>query len=281
MKNYKEYTISSEPFNVDLLSGILWELEILGLNEFDNFLTIFVYEDSDITQDIIKEKLKSLVVEKLIDSYLITEKTLESKNWNEEYEKNINVIEVSDKIIIRPTFKSYESKENQIEVLIDPKMSFGTGEHQTTKLMLQLLEENIKIGNTVLDVGSGTAVLGITASKLGASKVIAVDNDEWCYINGKENVEKNSVNNVEVLLGTINDVNESDFDLILANINTHILIEIKQELYNKLNSSGLLILSGILHTDLEEIKRQFAQIGLTALFHRQQDEWIGIILNKA
>jgi len=280
MQNYIQFEITSIPFNIDLLSGALWELEILGLNENDNYITVSVYENSKVTEARIKDQLNNLIKENLIKSYTVKENVLENRNWNEEWEKKINVIEVSDRIVIKPSFRDFKAKENQIVIIIDPKMSFGTGEHQTTRLMLQLLEKHLQIGDKVLDVGSGTSVLGIAASKLGADKVISVDNDEWCYINSKENVERNNVLNIDVKHGTIQDVEETEFDLVLANINRNVLMEIKQNLFNKIKRSKLLILSGILEEDLEEIKRQYAQMGLTALEYKQLDEWIVIVFKK-
>ncbi len=280
MKNYKEYTISTFPFNVDLLSGALWQLKILGINEYEKYLKVFVNEDFDITNNAINSVLEKLKKENLIQTYNVTEDTLESKNWNEEWEKKINVVEVTDKIVIKPSFREYKPKENQIVITIDPKMSFGTGEHETTKIMLILLEEYVIKGAKVLDVGSGTSILGIAASKLGAKSVLSVDNDEWCYVNGKENVEKNNVSNVKVMYGIINDVKESNFNLVLANINKNVLLEIKEELFNKCSNQGIIILSGILKSNEDEIKRQFTQLGLTALKIHQINEWIGIVLQK-
>ncbi len=280
MQNYKQYEISSTPFNVDLLSGLLWELDILGINENDNSLIISANTESDVDLDKVRNLLSSLVKENLIETFEVSESLLESKNWNEEWEKKINVIKVSDKIVIKPSFRKYQAVKDEIILVIDPKMSFGTGEHQTTKIVLQLLEKYIKANDKVLDVGSGTALLGIAASKLGANSVIAVDNDEWCYINGKENAERNEIDNIDIVMGTIDDVTESGFDLVLANININVLIEIKESLFKKVKPSGNLILSGILNSDLKEIKRQFTGLGLTALEFHQIDEWIGIVLNK-
>lgn len=281
MQNYKQYEISSKPFNIDLLSGLLWELDILGINENDKSLIISTNIESNINLDKVKNLLNILVTENLIESFEVLESLLENKNWNEEWEKKINVIKVSDNIVIKPSFRKYEPSENELVLVIDPKMSFGTGEHQTTKIVLQLLEKYIKIDDKVLDVGSGTALLGIAASKLGASYVVAVDNDEWCFINGKENAQRNEVEDIDIIMGTINDVNTKDFNLVLANINRNILIEIKESLFAKVKLNGKIILSGILKTDLEEIKRQFTELGLTALEIHQIDEWIGIVLDKA
>jgi ribosomal protein L11 methyltransferase len=280
MQNFKQFEISSNPFNVDLLSGLLWELDILGINENDKSLVISANSESDVNLKRVRDLVNTLVMENLIESFEVSESLLEGKNWNEDWEKKLNIIKVTDRIVIKPSSRNYEARKGEIILIIDPKMSFGTGEHQTTKIVLQLLEKYIYVKDKVLDVGSGTALLGIAASKFGASRVVAVDNDEWCYINGKENAERNNVDNIEIVLGTIDEVVESEFDLILANINRNVLLEIRESLYNKLKQGGKLILSGILDTDLDEIKRQLTSLGLTALKIHQIDEWIGIVLIK-
>jgi ribosomal protein L11 methyltransferase len=280
MKNYKQFTIKSDPFNVDLLSGNLWNLEILGINEYDNFLTVFVFEDSELNIEAIEESLNELKKQNLINSFSVSFEKLESKNWNEEWESKINIIEISENLVIKPSFKDYDAKPNQTIITIDPKMSFGTGEHQTTKIMLQLLEKYVPNVKRVLDLGSGTGVLGIAASKLGAEKVICIDNDEWCYLNAKENVEKNNAVNVEIINGELKDLKNVKFDLVLANINKHILQEIFSEIKNVCTPNGILILSGLLESDYDEIKRQYIQIGFTALEFLQKDEWIGIVFKN-
>jgi ribosomal protein L11 methyltransferase len=280
MNNYKEFKITTQPFNSEILSSVLWQLELLGINEYDNYLTIFTNEDSEITTDNIAKILSKLKEENLIDSFSIEEDILPNKNWNEEWEKKVNVVEISDKIVIKPSFKTYKGKENQIIIEIDPKMSFGTGEHATTKMVLLLLEKHFMKDAKVLDIGSGTAVLSIAASKLGAKEVIAIDNDEWCFINGNENIERNNLNNVKVLHSTIDNLDENNFDLILANINKNVLLDIKKSISEKCKNNGTVILSGILETDELEIKRQFAQVGLTAFDQKQIDEWIGIVFKK-
>ena len=280
MKDYKQFIIKADPFIPDILSGALWQLDILGINEFDNYLCLSVYEDSDINTKVIEKVLSELKEQNLINKYSVQFEKLENKNWNAEWEKKIKVIEVSDRIVIKPTFKEYQKKENQIVITIDPKMSFGTGEHHTTKIMLKLIEKYISINDKVLDLGSGTGVLGIAASKLGAKNVVCLDNDEWCYINGKENVERNNVKNVEVILGEISKINKDKFDLILANINKNILLDVKESIFNACSKSGKIILSGLLKTDRQEIERQYIQLGLTALQSLQKDEWIGLVFQN-
>jgi len=281
MENYRQYEITTNPFNADLLSGILWELEILGLNENENSLTISVNESSNVDSEKVKTLLYSIVKEHIIESFNLKEVYLENKNWNHEWESKINIIEVTERIVVKPSFREYDPKKDQIVIVIDPKMSFGTGEHQTTRIMLQLLEKFVRKNDSILDVGSGTSLLGIAASKLGSGNIVSVDNDEWCFINGQENAEKNEIKNIKFILGTIDDINEKEFDLVLANINKNVLIEIKEKLFEKVKQKGILILSGIMDTDLEEIKRQFTQIGFTAIEFHKIDEWIGVVLKKS
>ena len=281
MKKYKEFTITAEPFNPEILSSILWELEITGINEEVNCLKVFAEPNSDVNQDRVSFFLKKLQNEKLLLNFTVEENILEEKNWNEEWERSINVIEVSDKIVIKPTFRNYDEKPGQIIISIDPKMSFGTGEHQTTKLMLRLIEKYVKPGMKVLDVGSGTGVLAIAAVRLGAGSAVAVDNDDWCLQNGKENIDLNNVaDNIDVRLGIVQDVPEKDFHLILANIQKNVLMEISGELKNRLAENGILILSGLLLSDENDIKEGYQNLGLKMIDKQQMGEWIAVVFAK-
>ncbi|MFH2029116.1 MAG: 50S ribosomal protein L11 methyltransferase [Bacteroidota bacterium] len=278
MKNYKQFNITFRPFLPDLVSGLLWELDILGINEEDNFLYVFGSEDSGVSIEQIEKVLASLQRENLIETFSMESLILAYRNWNEEWEKKVNVIQVSDRIVIKPTFRSYDAKENQIVITIDPKMSFGTGEHQTTKIMLQLLEKFTSNGDAVLDVGSGTGVLAIASVLLGAAKAVAVDNDEWCLDNGIENIKLNSVEDkVHAVLGELSDISESGFDLIAANINKHILPDIVHELRNKIRKSGKLLLSGLLVQDELDIKEAYSTAGFKHIETVKMDEWIGLV----
>ena len=162
MKTYKEFKVTTDPFEVDTVSGMLWQLDIDGINEFDDFLTVFVNENKSVLKKDIDDVLNELIHQKLINSFTVEESVIEDRNWNEEYEKKVRVIEVTDRIVIKPSFKEYTFKPGQIIITIDPKMSFGTGEHATTKLVIQLIDKYVKGGEKVLDVGSGTGVLAIS-----------------------------------------------------------------------------------------------------------------------
>jgi ribosomal protein L11 methyltransferase len=281
MKKYKEFTITADPFNAEILSSILWELEITGINEEVNCLKVFADESTNLNPDIISSFLKKLQNEKLLFNFAVEENILEEKNWNEEWERSINVIEVSDKIIIKPTFRDYEPKPGQVIISIDPKMSFGTGEHPTTKLMLLYIEKYVEPGIKVLDIGSGTGVLAIASVKLGAKSAVAIDNDEWCLGNGKENVELNNVSDkIDIKLGIVQDIQERDFNLILANIQKNVLMEISSELVNRLEEKGTLILSGLLESDEYSIRTEYEKHGLRMIDKQEMGEWIAVVLKR-
>ena len=278
MKNYKEFIVSSKPFNVDLLSGYLWNLEIAGIQEMDNYLIVNSLEENNISKNDVENLLNNLIKENLMESFSIDEKTYEDQNWNEEWEKTINVIHVSDKIVIKPTFKEFTPTKNQIVIEIVPKMSFGTGEHQTTKLVLLALEKYAAPGIKTIDVGSGTGILAIASVLLGGKSAIAIDNDEWCLINGNENTELNNVTDkVEVRNCEIKDVTETSFDFVLANINKNVLMNINEDLYKKIKPGGKLVLSGILDIDKHDIKKSYSLPNLKVVDKLQLDEWIALI----
>ncbi len=219
-KSYKEFLITSEPLNAEILSSVLWELNIDGISEEINCIKVFT-QDQSITEDEIKNALEELRKNNLIRTYDVQENVLYEKNWNEEWEKSREVLHITDKIVIKPTFKEYVSGKDEIVITLDPKMSFGTGDHATTKICVKFLEKYLQPNSNVLDVGSGTAILSIVAAKLGASKVIAFDIDEWSLLNGKENVKLNLVDNiVDVRMCELKDIAERNFDLIISKYST-------------------------------------------------------------
>ena len=279
LKQYKEFKIKTIPFNPDILSGFLWELDISGINEEENALKIFTDGDSPVTKEALINQLKKLVENNVIKSFDIDEQNHEYKNWNEEWENGLNVIEVSDNIIIKPSFKDYKNETGKTVITIDPKMSFGTGEHQTTKLMIQLLENYFERGMKVLDVGTGTGILSIAAVKLGADSVIAIDNDEWCLENIQENFRINNVSGkIGIKISEIESVEEKEFNLILANIQKNILQNIAGEILKRLKKNGLVILSGFLIEDEKDIIEKYKE--LDQIDKKIMGEWLALVLRK-
>ena len=280
MKSYREFIITTEPFNAEILSSILWELNIDGINEEVNCLKVFA-QDEGVTTDAIESELNLLKENKLLREFSVQENFIVEKNWNEEWEKSREVVHVTNKIVIKPTFKDYDPKSGEIVLTLDPKMSFGTGDHQTTKICLKFIEKYIKPGMKVLDAGSGTAILGIAAAKLDAGKVIAFDIDDWCYENGIENTQLNNVvDKVEIKKCELKDIEENNFDLIIANIQKNILLELAKGFKSRINSGGILILSGLLEMDKDAIVSKYSEVGFSEIDYLKMDDWIGIVFNK-
>jgi ribosomal protein L11 methyltransferase len=279
LKQYKEFKIKTIPFNPDIISGFLWELNISGINEEDDTLKIFTDENSSVTKEEIDNRLKKLVENNVIKSFDVDEQNQEYKNWNEEWEKGLNIIEVSDHIVVKPSFKDYKIEKGKTVITIDPKMSFGTGEHQTTKLMIQFMEKYLAKDMKVLDVGTGTGILSIAAIKLGADYATAIDNDEWCLENIQENCRLNDVSDrIDIKIAEIKSVEEKKFDLILANIQKNVLGDIAGEIIKRLTENGLLILSGLLIEDEKDIVKKYNELKL--IDKKIMGEWLAVVLRK-
>ncbi len=279
-KYYKEFLISADPFITDIITSVLWNLDIDGINEEVNCVKVFS-RNLNLTSNDFENELNKLISNNLLRSFEIQENTFVEKNYNEEWEKSREVNKISNKIVIKPSFKEYQAKEDEIVIVIDPKMSFGTGDHHTTKICINFLEKYLQPSSLILDAGSGTAILSIVSAKLGAKKVIAFDIDEWSLSNGIENIKLNQVDDVvEVRLCELKDIQEKEFDVIVANIQRNILLELASGFINKLKQNGVLILSGLLEADYEIIKNHYSSFGMKEIDFIQNDEWIGIVFLK-
>ncbi|MCH7826792.1 MAG: 50S ribosomal protein L11 methyltransferase [Bacteroidetes bacterium] len=280
-KYFRRYKIIAEPFNPEILSSILWEVDIKGISEEDNFLYVFASYDSKVNCNLIIKQLNKLKTEDLVENFTVKEKIIKNKNWNEEWEKNLKVVKISDRIVIKPSFKEYEKKGNELVITIDPKMSFGTGEHVTTRLVTLMLEKHLQKGDRVLDVGSGTGILSIAAVKLGAESALAIDNDNWCYENGKENCLLNNVESkIEIRNCEIAEVDEKNFPLIISNIQKNVLLSIAEEFMKRIKLNGTLILSGLLIEDKDDIVNKYNTLGFNLIDSKQMDEWMVLVFKS-
>jgi len=207
-------------------------------------------------------------------------KKIPKVNWNEEWEKNYDPILVDDKIYVRATF--HEAKPTYpYEIIITPKMSFGTGHHETTHQLLALQLEVDHKEKKVLDVGSGTGILAIMAAKLGASSVAATDIDDWCVENSLENFALNAVEPAFVEKGVIRTLGLKDqYDVIIANINTNVLLDEIAVYATLLVDQGYLFLSGFYETDLPQILEMTTKHNLKEVKHTTRKNWVGLILQK-
>ncbi|MCH7974576.1 MAG: 50S ribosomal protein L11 methyltransferase, partial [Bacteroidetes bacterium] len=215
------------------------------------------------------------------ENFTVKEEIIKNKNWNEEWEKNLKVVKISDRIVIKPSFREYEKKGDELVITIDPKMSFGTGEHATTRLVTLMLEKHLQKGDRVLDVGSGTGILTIAAVKLGAESALAIDNDDWCYENGKENCLLNNVESkIEIRNCEIAEVDEKNFPLIISNIQKNVLLSIAEEFMKRIKLNGTLILSGLLIEDKDDIVNKYNTVGFNLIDSKQMDEWMVLVFKS-
>jgi ribosomal protein L11 methyltransferase len=205
---------------------------------------------------------------------------IQKQNWNEEWEKNYEPIVVDDQCRIRASFHKPD-KKYPFEIIITPKMSFGTGHHQTTYLMIKTQMSMDHKGKRVMDAGCGTAILSVMATKLGAREVQAFDIDEWSMENGKENVEVNNCRNINLQLGKIDEVNiEGTFDIILANINKNVLLAEINRYQNFLNDGGFLLLSGFYTGDIDDINKECNKFNLHEVKRDERETWACLLLKK-
>ena len=203
---------------------------------------------------------------------------IEKKNWNEEWENNYKPVVVDEKCIIRAGFHKIE-KSYPYSITITPKMSFGTGHHQTTYLMLKAQMELDHKDKMVMDAGCGTAILSIMASKRGAKAITAFDIDEWSVVNGRENIEVNNCHNIEIRQGMISELTfEGNYDIILANINKNILLQELPQYVSYLNPEGFVLLSGFYEKDIPALMERAGQYRLVHVRSGARENWASLLL---
>ncbi len=275
MNNYLEFNFKIEPlqpWNEILMA----ELIEIGFDSFtEEHEGILGYIQKDLFQE---ESLKQLQLFQNPDvkiSYTFEE--MPNINWNEEWEKNFSPINVEDQVSIRAEF--HENQNLPHEIIIQPKMSFGTGHHATTYLMIQQMLDMDLHNKTVLDMGCGTSVLAIFAKQQGAGKTVAIDIDEWSVENSIENAARNNVE-LEISQGTAENLGGENFDIILANINRNILISDIPTYVSVLNSGGQLLLSGLCFFDVDDILEICTEQNLTLTKKIQREEWVSLLLQK-
>lgn len=208
-----------------------------------------------------------------------TENVLPDKNWNEEWEKNFDPVIIGDKCLIRAPFHT-NLPEFPFEIIIMPKMSFGTGHHATTALMVQEMLNLDLNKKSVLDAGSGTGILAILSEKAGASEITAMDIDERCYKNAIENVSMNDCRKINVQLGDTTNIGNRKFDVILANINLNVLRAALAGYMAILRPGGILLMSGILSDDIPTLKNDAEKLGFTYEMSKSMNNWALVRFKK-
>ncbi len=248
----------------ELLIAELAEIGYEGFEELEGELNAFIPA----------EAFDNNSLENLLKNYSLTysKSTIEKQNWNAVWESNFEPVSVGDFVGVRAEFHApFEGVAH--EIVITPKMSFGTGHHATTYMVMQLMREIDFVGKTVFDFGTGTGILAILAKKLGAREVLAADNDDWCIENAAENIMINQVQNIVVQKVNTAEINKQ-FNIVIANINKNIILDNLQYLAKDLQAGGEVLLSGLLKEDEEDILTACAKMGWKHHLTLERKGWI-------
>lgn len=269
---YIGYDFKVMPFQpgVEILIA---ELGFAGFESFvetDNGVTAYI-QKKDWNEHILKD-IQILNSKEFVISFQFNE--IEQVNWNSEWERNFHPIVVDDLCTVRAPF--HESFNTTYDIIIEPKMSFGTGHHETTHMMIQHILKNDFQNKSVLDMGCGTGVLAILAEMKGAKPIDAIDIDNWCYVNSLENVERNSCTNITVLEGDATLLGNKYYDVIIANINRNILLQDLDIYVTCLNPEGMLFLSGFYKDDIQIITEKCNKLGLKCVDILEQNLWVAL-----
>lgn len=268
MDTYFEFTIVCNDVLKEILIAELAEVGYDGFLDHDNGFSAFIPQN-----DYNEEVFAAILQKYKVNPADVPHNVIAPQNWNAQWEAGYEPILVADKIIVRAPFHKID-KTFAYELIIQPKNTFGTGHHETTQLMLELMLNIPMQDKTILDYGCGTGVLGLMALKLGAKKVVGIDIDNWCTDNIEENKLLNGLDDFEFRLGDLSVIQSNEkFDGVLANINKNILLHSFQKLVSHINPNSLILISGFYESDLEDIQKAAMQFNLQLNNHIVKNNW--------
>ncbi len=276
---YKKITIGIAPFQDWLRDILTSQFAEIG---FDSFVdTTSGFEAYIPSAQCDKGKLNVVLDEFSEDfTFDVKSEVIEDQNWNEVWEKNyFKPLVVADQCVVRAPFHT-EFPKLKYEIVIEPNMAFGTGNHETTTMMLEYILESDFRNKKVLDMGCGTGILGILASMKGADSVTAIDIDTWSYEGTLENTRLNSISNIKVKLGDATQLNHEQYDVIFANIQRNVLLNDMPAYQNVLNPGGMLVMSGFYKEDKQAIKEKAENLGLKDSGFKEMNKWVASVFSK-
>lgn len=309
MNNFVELTISTTHIGGDIISDLLWDYTDSGvvISDIEDVIALakdgraWDYADSSIfsadktvlvkayfpkesarqTINEIEKKLIGMKKDSPLDlgSLETVKRDIDGDLWREQWKEHFKPIKI-DKIVIVPEWIDYQKQDDEIVVLLDSNMAFGTGEHETTSMCVGFLEKYVNESDVVLDVGCGSGILGICASKLGANSVIMTDIDECAIVATNHNMELNGITNGKVLLKNLLDDNTVKGNVIVCNIMAEVLIFFAPHIGNNLLKSGIIILSGILVERLDAVKEAYLSAGFEFVEQKIKGEWSALVMKK-
>ncbi|WP_448697960.1 50S ribosomal protein L11 methyltransferase [Mucilaginibacter sp. AW1-3] len=269
--NYYEYNFTihtTEEYQQDLLIN---ELAEFGFDTFEDTDTGF---KAYIPAEGLDKESLSVILEPYAQLFSHNITLIPQKNWNEVWESNFEPIQIKDQVYVRATFHPAKP-DFAYEVVIDPKMAFGTGHHETTSMIMDWMLDIDFAGKNVLDMGCGTGILAILASKMGAERLVAIDYDPVCFDSTIENSALNHITNITPLCGSKEAIPDDQYDVILANINRNILLEQMDRYAQVLKPGGEIYFSGFYEDpDLEIITAEAAKLGLKYISHKKIKDWV-------
>lgn len=271
--NYIKLVISIDDNYQETLISELLEMEFDAFEQLDG--RIITYVPKERFSDVHRERIEGILRVYPGDGFIETEEVVADQNWNEEWEKTIEAQSIG-KFYVKPTWHRGSAPADSILLEIDPKMAFGTGYHETTRLMLKLMPDLVNKDDLVLDAGTGTGILAIAAVKLGATQAFAFDIDEWSITNTKENILLNGVEDqVSVRKGSLGIIpSGSAYDVIFANIERNTILEMLPKLQQLLKKNGRMLLSGLLKKDEEPVSQKLEELDFKIREIRHENEWI-------
>ncbi|WP_461205581.1 50S ribosomal protein L11 methyltransferase [Clostridium sp. DL1XJH146] len=305
-KEWMEVEIVTKEENVEPIEAVLYSVGVSGVSILNPSDLEYVKENSKTNEyypeslNVIKDKviLKTYFKEEGFDNIytMIKEKIdglskfgfdtketyiskgkVNEENWENNWKKYFKPTKIGEKVVVKPTWEEYDKNDEEIVIELDPGMAFGTGTHETTSLCVKALEKYIKDEDTIFDIGTGSGILSIIASKLGATSIVGVDLDKVAVRVAKENIEYNGLNNIDILYGDLMEVVRGKANIVVANILAHIILELSNNVKDFIKEDGLFISSGIINDKKDEVVAKLEKVGFEILEVMNDGEWNCIV----